>query len=342
MQPSVLKLLMAICFALMVILRLAQPVLAQADTVNFEPWMNNFRKQVYAKWNAPRVSKSASVIVFVGIKKSGEITDLKVLQSSGFVEIDQSAILAVQKAKPFQPLPIAYTGNPIEIKFTFHIGVCISNRQNCKQEARDLEDSRRVQATQLFITKQCHQPPDEAVTEARKLFQDFPVLTSLHLLLNALNNAGYWAEGLEIVEQNLIQYPEDRELILAKIMLLFSLNRLEEAKITLAKIPIPITQDDLYTFGVDYLTYQGNLLFEEGKRDDALIAWEKAATSALVSTQEKLAFRIKLVRNKESDLSSLKAEYQQLQSIAYKECPASSTYATRQMPELQKLYQQLE
>jgi TonB family protein len=75
-------------------------------------------------WNAPmldRRSAANEIVVVFTILKNGSVPQdsVKVVQTCKIPSLDDSAVRAILQAQPFGPLPTQYSGNSIEIEFTF-------------------------------------------------------------------------------------------------------------------------------------------------------------------------------------------------------------------------------
>ena len=57
------------------------------------------------------------------IKKDGTLGDYDVIKSSGDKNVDKAAIKALKKSSPFEPLPEGFTGDKVDVQFTFDYNV---------------------------------------------------------------------------------------------------------------------------------------------------------------------------------------------------------------------------
>jgi len=75
-------------------------------------YLNIITDRVSSNWFSslvdPGVSGSFQTIVYFRIEKNGQITDVKIEQSSGATPLDLSAVRAVKASAPFPPLPREY------------------------------------------------------------------------------------------------------------------------------------------------------------------------------------------------------------------------------------------
>lgn len=82
------------------------------NKVELNTYMKKLNTVVMGKW-APSLYGSfgdvKTLLITFNIKKSGEIYDITVKQSSGNEKLDSSAIEAIKKVSPFLPLPSQYS-----------------------------------------------------------------------------------------------------------------------------------------------------------------------------------------------------------------------------------------
>ncbi|MBN2409542.1 MAG: TonB family protein [Candidatus Aminicenantes bacterium] len=86
-------------------------------------YLNIITDRVSSNWFSslvdPGVSGSFQTIVYFRIEKSGQITDVKIEQSSGVTPLDLSAVRAVRASAPFPPLPREYGETYLGIHLIF-------------------------------------------------------------------------------------------------------------------------------------------------------------------------------------------------------------------------------
>lgn len=94
---------------------------------DFRPYMNELQRRIKMNWNPPKGNESKRVVVLMKIAKDGRLLSVNIHESSGVPSIDQAALDAVKLTAPFRPLPAGYSGNSIDIQFTFDYNVNNSN-----------------------------------------------------------------------------------------------------------------------------------------------------------------------------------------------------------------------
>jgi protein TonB len=86
-------------------------------------YLNIITDRVSSNWFSslvdPGISGSFQTIVYFQIEKSGQVSDIKIEQSSGVTPLDLSAVRAVKASAPFPPLPRAYDDTYLGIHLIF-------------------------------------------------------------------------------------------------------------------------------------------------------------------------------------------------------------------------------
>lgn len=96
---------------------------ATEPVADFKPYMKKLQKDIKKNWNPPKGNSSKRVVVLFKIEKSGKLLETKIKKSSGDTDIDNAAIKAIYDTAPFEPLPKEFTGESIDIEFTFDYNV---------------------------------------------------------------------------------------------------------------------------------------------------------------------------------------------------------------------------
>ena len=91
----------------------------------FGAYVALIQDRVAQRWHTEqvdaRIRTLPAAIVTFDIQRNGQVTNFKVVQSSGNVSLDYSARRAVLEASPFEPLPAAYSGSSATIEFWFSL-----------------------------------------------------------------------------------------------------------------------------------------------------------------------------------------------------------------------------
>ncbi|MBO3458841.1 TonB family protein [Aetokthonos hydrillicola Thurmond2011] len=95
---------------------------ARKDT-GLATYLSHLQARVRKQWIPEFTDSSRKTVVRFTVDRSGAISNLALIQPSGFSGTDQAAFNAIKRAAPFGPLPTAYAQNYINIEFTFNINV---------------------------------------------------------------------------------------------------------------------------------------------------------------------------------------------------------------------------
>ena len=100
-------------------------ILTPTNGVDFSLYLNTLVKEVRNRWYASmpetalKGEKSEAIVLF-RLLSNGEVKDVSLERNSGNEVLDQAAIQAVRNASPFHPLPIAFKGPLITLRFIFY------------------------------------------------------------------------------------------------------------------------------------------------------------------------------------------------------------------------------
>lgn len=113
------------------------PVVAPVKVPDLSAYMAKVQRKITKKWHPPLSDYSTKVVVNYIIKKNGDLGKYYVTESSGNSRMDVSAMEALKKAAPFDPLPSGYNEDTLEVKFTFDYNVYKNKME--KEGIKDLE-----------------------------------------------------------------------------------------------------------------------------------------------------------------------------------------------------------
>ena len=91
--------------------------------VDFAPYMNELQKRIRMSWKPPRGNETRRVVVVFTIHRNGEVSDIKIKESSKVAVADEAAIKAIKDISPFRALPAEYQRDKAIIDFTFDYNV---------------------------------------------------------------------------------------------------------------------------------------------------------------------------------------------------------------------------
>jgi protein TonB len=89
--------------------------------IDLSKYLAAMEGKVKPNWNPSFRQDDRTTVLNFKIEKSGQVTGLKVIQSSGADQADQEALAAVQQSLPFAPLPADFPLENLEITFSFNI-----------------------------------------------------------------------------------------------------------------------------------------------------------------------------------------------------------------------------
>ena len=92
----------------------------KVPAANFDTFMQNLQADIMLNWNPPKIETNARVVVLMKIQKDGNLESVQVLKSSGNSEMDNVALETVKATAPFQPLPLSFTGETVDVNFSFN------------------------------------------------------------------------------------------------------------------------------------------------------------------------------------------------------------------------------
>lgn len=90
--------------------------------IDFGPYMAELQRRIKRAWFPPRDARSKRVKVIFKVHRNGEMTNLRLANSSGLTAADEAALKAIETAAPFHPLPAGAPAD-VDIEFTFDYNV---------------------------------------------------------------------------------------------------------------------------------------------------------------------------------------------------------------------------
>jgi periplasmic protein TonB len=92
---------------------------AQQD--DLAPYFDEIRRRVKSNWQPLAPGEERTTTLVFAIQRSGQITGLRILETSGNEQVDRDALEAVQKSAPFDALPQNFKSDRLDIQFNFNI-----------------------------------------------------------------------------------------------------------------------------------------------------------------------------------------------------------------------------
>lgn len=84
----------------------------------YQWYINNIRTRVESNWKPSISNEELSIVLVFSILANGNISEVSINKSSGTAMLDNLAVRAVKLAAPFGKLPLAYSGNKLELTYT--------------------------------------------------------------------------------------------------------------------------------------------------------------------------------------------------------------------------------
>jgi TonB family protein len=116
-----------------------------SDTMGFDfgPYMKRLKYAVQNHWNAvmpdvarPPAMKSGTVTIELSVMKNGGVQDMKLVKSSGDVELDKAAWRGITDAIPLPVLPLEFKGDHLKLRCNFQYNPAPTPAQEVKQDSK--------------------------------------------------------------------------------------------------------------------------------------------------------------------------------------------------------------
>jgi protein TonB len=91
--------------------------------IDLSQYLAGMEGKVKPNWNPSFRQDERTTVLTFNIEKDGQVTGLKIAQSSGAEDADREALEAVQNSAPFEPLPANFPLENLEITFSFNIHI---------------------------------------------------------------------------------------------------------------------------------------------------------------------------------------------------------------------------
>ncbi len=107
----------------------------QNNAVNFDTYIIDIQNKIKANWKPPISKNSRKTVVLFTVAKDGSIVKSDIVKSSGNKEMDKSSLTAINVSAPFNRLPEEYTGDEVDIQFTFDYNFIKSDTKTKHQKS---------------------------------------------------------------------------------------------------------------------------------------------------------------------------------------------------------------
>ena len=91
--------------------------------LNMGPYFAEIRRRVRRNWQPSSPGNNRHTVLAFSIQRNGQVTGLRIVQSSGSEKVDRDSVAAVQKSAPFAALPANFPDETLDVKFSFNIYV---------------------------------------------------------------------------------------------------------------------------------------------------------------------------------------------------------------------------
>lgn len=91
--------------------------------VDIGSYLQQLQQRVRRQWIPGMARSSQKTVVYFVVSRSGQVSNIRIVQPSNSNVTDSVALSAVNRAAPFAPLPVGYANDYIKIRFTFNINV---------------------------------------------------------------------------------------------------------------------------------------------------------------------------------------------------------------------------
>ncbi len=89
------------------------------EDFKFGYYLELIKERISNAWSPPPVGGKTVATVYFRITRNGDVSDLKLEQSSGSEMFDKSALRAVSEVAPLPPLPAGFKGKWLGVHFEF-------------------------------------------------------------------------------------------------------------------------------------------------------------------------------------------------------------------------------
>ena len=110
------------------------PLNDQIPSIDYSQYINYISKKVQNTWRPQSYHKNLSLTVHALFKNDGTIRRYKVVESSGYKDVDFTALAALQVNSPYEKFPEGATDKYIKVKFVFDRYLIGTVMQNSSRE----------------------------------------------------------------------------------------------------------------------------------------------------------------------------------------------------------------
>jgi periplasmic protein TonB len=89
--------------------------------IDLSQYFAEIKRRVKSNWQPSYAVEEYTTFLTFEIQKNGQVTGLRVTQSSGSEQVDRESLAAVQNSAPFSPLPPEFPLEALDVEFSFNI-----------------------------------------------------------------------------------------------------------------------------------------------------------------------------------------------------------------------------
>ncbi|MGL5795566.1 MAG: TonB family protein [Waterburya sp.] len=89
--------------------------------LDLSEYFAEIKRRVKSNWQPSYAVEEYTTFLTFEIQKNGQVTGLRVSQSSGSEQVDRESLVAVQNSAPFAPLPPEFPLEAMDVEFSFNI-----------------------------------------------------------------------------------------------------------------------------------------------------------------------------------------------------------------------------
>jgi periplasmic protein TonB len=89
--------------------------------IDLSQYFAEIKRRVKSNWQPSYAVEEYTTFLTFEIQKNGQVTGLRVTQSSGSQQVDRESLAAVQNSAPFSPLPPEFPLEALDVEFSFNI-----------------------------------------------------------------------------------------------------------------------------------------------------------------------------------------------------------------------------
>lgn len=94
---------------------------SNGEVPDFAIYMKLLQKKIKSNWKPSQKTKNYSIVVLFSIDRDGKLESPYIKASNGTFVDEQDALAAIKNSAPFEPLPVFYGEDHVDVRFTFDL-----------------------------------------------------------------------------------------------------------------------------------------------------------------------------------------------------------------------------